>query len=92
MNRNPEWGELGGTLCQVKSSVNFLFYCHRFPLLKQMHDPKETEHFSRWRQQKVAKSVPYGLPILNAPVAQLEERDATNVVVVGSSPARSSNY
>ena len=31
------------------------------------------------------------LPILNAPVAQLEEHDASNVVVAGSSPARSSN-
>ena len=28
--------------------------------------------------------------ILNAPVAQLEEHDASNVVVAGSSPARSS--
>jgi hypothetical protein len=38
--------------------------------------------------------IPYDAPssYFNAPVTQLEECDASNVVVAGSSPARSSNF
>ena len=40
---------------------------------------------------KLRRISPASLQILNAPVAQLEERDASNVVVAGSNPAGSSN-
>src|SRR5690349_6731904 len=38
-------------------------WCIRIVARLQVAMSQETEQFCRWRQQKVAKSVPYGLPI-----------------------------